>query len=245
MIGQRIIDVFSFARTNGNESWKHSTRFLKDVVNKFSNWIGPYPYPVVTAVEGPANDRIAGMEYPMITLITNAHATERELDGLFAHEVGHNWFYGILASNERTHPWMDEGMNCFFQFRYEAEKYRWNSFLKELPDHIVKATAEEYLFNVLYQINKWPLKSPIETPATDFKSMTSYSSIVYLKAAVWMGLLEASVGKENFNRAFKIYYSQWKFRHPYPEDFRKSMELTLQRSLKDIFDLLHKRGTFK
>ena len=57
-----------------------------------------------------------GMEYPTITLITSPNAEEEEMDGVITHEVGHNWFYGILGSNERDHAWMDEGMNTYFQF---------------------------------------------------------------------------------------------------------------------------------
>ncbi len=96
-----------------------------------------YPWPVVQAVEGPKNLSSGGMEYPMITLITSPEAKAEELDAVITHEVGHNWFYGILGSNERDYPWMDEGINSFYQFRYEAEKYRSNSiFGKSMPKEI-------------------------------------------------------------------------------------------------------------
>ena len=87
-------------------------------------WIGEYPYPRCGSGR-PKNLSSGGMEYPMITLITSPDAKKEGLDAVITHEVGHNWFYGILASNEREHPWMDEGMNTYFQFRYEAEKYRY------------------------------------------------------------------------------------------------------------------------
>ncbi len=240
-----VIDVFSFAKKNGNDNWHQSIKFLKDAVGKFSDWIGEYPYPVVAAVEGPANERTAGMEYPMITLITTPNASEKQLDAVIAHEVGHNWFYGILASNERLHPWMDEGMNSYFQFRYEAEKYRWNSHLPNISEKMVTSTGDEFLLNVLFEINKWPLKVPVETPSSSFSDMRSYLTTVYLKAAVWMGILEASIGKDEFRKAIMVYYSQWKFRHPYPEDFRRSIEETTKKTVQELFALLQKNGNFR
>ena len=63
-----------------------------------------------------------GMEYPTITSISPL-PDEKSLDLTIEHEVGHNWNYGILASNERQHPWMDEGMNTYFDNRYKKIKY--------------------------------------------------------------------------------------------------------------------------
>src|SRR5687767_12742069 len=107
----KTIDVFTYGYKNGNTHWSKSVSFVEDAIRNYSSWIGEYPYPVAQAVEGPANVMSGGMEYPMITLITSPKADEATMDGVIAHEVGHNWFYGILASNERDHPWMDEGMN--------------------------------------------------------------------------------------------------------------------------------------
>ena len=85
------------------------------------------------------------MEYPMITLITCPDATKEYLDGVIAHEVGHNWFMSMLGSNERMHTWMDEGLNSYFQFRYEAEKYRSNSIFGDaIPDDIKKLPADKF-----------------------------------------------------------------------------------------------------
>ena len=76
-----------------------------------------------TAWLGSGSQRAGGgMEYPMITIIGNCSERE-ELDNVIAHEVGHNWFYGILGSNERDHAWMDEGMNSFVELRYMRKQY--------------------------------------------------------------------------------------------------------------------------
>ncbi|MCH8317017.1 MAG: M1 family metallopeptidase [Bacteroidetes bacterium] len=89
------------------ETWKNSVKNINDAVYYYSLWNGDYPYNWCTAVEG-ALGAGGGMEYPMVT-VTGTYA--------IIHEVGHNWFYGILGSNERDHAWMDEGINTYFENR--------------------------------------------------------------------------------------------------------------------------------
>ena len=87
----------------------------------YSLWNGDYPYNFCTAIDG-ALSAGGGMEYPMITVIGEVN-NAKTLDRVIAHEVGHNWFYGILGSNEREHPWMDEGVNSYYENRYMKLKY--------------------------------------------------------------------------------------------------------------------------
>ena len=241
-----LVDVFSYYQPNGNKEWNNSVSFIEDAVTRYSNWIGEYPYPTVAAVEGPKNLSSGGMEYPMITLITSPDAKKEGLDAVIAHEVGHNWFYGVLASNEREHPWMDEGLNTYFQFRYEAEKYRSNSvFGTSLPEEVKKLEADEFLARIMYALNSLPAKPAIETHSTSFTNKDEYGIVVYLKTAIWMSILEASLGKENFLNGVKEYYTDWKFRHPYPEDLKMSLEKGSKQNLGSLFDLINKEGNFQ
>ena len=241
----RIIDVFSWYRPTGNKEWMTSISFIKDAVLHYSNWIGEYAYPMVSAVEGPGNTSSGGMEYPMITLITSPKAPKEELDGVIAHEVGHNWFYGMLGTNEREHPWMDEGINTFYEFRYEAEKYRYNGILGSMiPDRIKKLPAEDFLAAVYNVINQLKTTEPIETPAPAFPSEFDYGLVIYAKTAVWMHILETSIGKQELEKGMQTFFSTWKFKHPYPEDMQASLEQTVGRSLDQEFSMLHNIGSF-
>ena len=84
--------------------------------------MGEYPYEHATAVQS-ALSAGAGMEYPNITVI-GISGTDKALETVIVHEVGHNWFYGQLGSNERDHPWMDEGINSYYEQRYLDEQYK-------------------------------------------------------------------------------------------------------------------------
>jgi hypothetical protein len=241
----RIIDVFSYFRSGAGKQWLHSISFIKDAVLHYSEWVGEYGYPVVSAVEGPGNVSSGGMEYPMITLITSPGATKDELDGVIAHEVGHNWFYAMLGSNEREHPWMDEGINSYYEFLYEAEKYRTNSALGDLiPREIRKKGLDDFLEAIYNVFNQVRTDEPIETPATGFRSESEYGLVEYTRTAVWMYILQKAMGEEGFHKGMRNYFTEWKFRHPYPEDLKASLEEVSHEPLDKVFALLNKSGSF-
>jgi Peptidase family M1 domain len=239
------VNVFSYAQSNGNKQWKNSNSYIKDAVRHYSNWVGEYPYPVVQAVEGPKNQSSGGMEYPMITLITSPGADEEELDGVITHEVGHNWMYGMLGTNERDYPWMDEGMNTFLQFRYEAEKYRANSiFRNSLPKEMKKLPEDEFLSRIYSGLNMLPAKQPINTRSTGFANKDDYGIVVYIKTAIWLYLVEKALGKEVVDKGLHEYFGEWKFKHPYPEDLKAILEKTAGTNIDKLWDLLDKEGNF-
>jgi len=239
----KIIDAFAFHHPDGNKHWEKAVDYIENSVRYYSSWIGEYPYPVAAAVEGPKNEMSGGMEYPMITLITSPTADEPQLDGVIAHEVGHNWLQGILATNERQHAWMDEGLNSYYHFRYEAERYKYNSvFGSSIPDEIKQRPVDEFqaiLYNAVQ--TQIPMEGAIETPSADFKSKDDYGLITYLKTALWMYLLEQQFGKEKVDKAMQAYYNEWKFKHPYPEDFKQVLEKELGQDLTLFFDALKKK----
>jgi aminopeptidase N len=238
----QTIDVFAYHHSKGNEHWDKATDYIKSAVRHYSTWIGKYPYPVVAAVEGPKNDKSGGMEYPMVTMITKPDATELTLDALITHEVGHNWFYGILGSNEREYAWMDEGIDTYYQFRYEAEKYRSNSIFESVLPKEVKQNTEEQFTALLYTaLTKIPMEMPIDTPSYVFLDK-DYSLIEYIKTAVWMYVMELYLGRENIDKAIQLYFNTWMFRHPYPDDLKTAFEKSMGKKLDEYFSLLKQKG---
>src|SRR5215203_290576 len=240
----KTIDVFTYHHADGNKNWVHSTDYVKSGARAYSSYFGEYPYPVVQAVEGPKNEMSGGMEYPMITLITSPDASPMMLDAVITHEVGHNWLMGILGTNERTHAWMDEGIDTYFQFRYEAEKYRFNSIFGEsIPREVKEKSVEDFQAMVYNALSKIPMETPIETPSEQFTGEEEYGLVVYIKTAIWMYFMEQELGKSNLDKAIHAYYDQWKFKHPYPEDMKLTFEKELGKDLTLYFDLLNKKGT--
>jgi aminopeptidase N len=245
--GGKVIDAFSYYHNKKGTIWKNSIDYIKDGVKKYSGWIGEYGYPVVQVVEGPKNNSSGGMEYPTITLITSPDAKEESLDGVIAHEIVHNWFMSMLGSNERAHTWMDEGLNTYFQFRYEAEKYRSNSvFGDAIPKEVKEMPADEFLSVIYNAIDKnLPMQSAMDIPADQFPNSDEYGLISYVKTALWMYLLESAVGKEKMELAVHNYFEKWKDKHPQPSDMQSAFEEAIGAKLDKFFELTKKEGKFE
>ncbi|HYC27797.1 MAG TPA: M1 family metallopeptidase, partial [Chitinophagaceae bacterium] len=238
----RVIKVASYYHPKFSTDWENSIQLIKDALRFRSKWLGEYPYNVASVVQTP-NGSGGGMEYPTITLLNGAG---KELDFVIEHELGHNWFYGILASNERRYPWMDEGMNSYYDDRYTLEKYGNKNIGilegltggkgagKKLPKD-----ENAFALDLVYAVKK---DQPLNTPSEEFNNY-NYNVISYLKTAQWMRDMETYVGKEQFDKAMKAYYEQWKFKHPYPEDFRKVLEAETGKDLSAFFAELDTKNT--
>jgi hypothetical protein len=237
----RIIDVYAFYPPAAKNIWKNSIRFMKDAINTRSKWLGEYPYNVVTAVEA-NTDYSGGMEYPTITSISPL-ADEKSLDMIIEHEVGHNWLYGILATNERDYPWMDEGMNTYFDNRYENIKYPEKE--AEKKEGFIEKKMPDDDQSLIYRMQTTSKKDqPIATRSQDF-SEANYGAIAYYKTGLWMKKLEDFVGRELFDSCLHEYYNRWKFKHPYPEDFKKIVEEVSKKNVDTIFSFLSKKGSLQ
>ncbi|SMC99164.1 M1 family metallopeptidase [Pedobacter nyackensis] len=242
----KVVDAFTYYHNRDSTLWNYSIDYAKDAVKRYSKWIGEYEYPVVQVVEGPKNNSSGGMEYPTITLITSPDAKKESLDAVIAHEVGHNWFMSMLGSNERKHAWQDEGLNTYFQFRYEAEKYRSNSIFGDaIPIEVQALPVKEFLRSIYGALSGIPMQSAIDLPSDKFKSSDEYSTASYLKAALWLYILEDGIGREKMDNAFKLYFNLWKDKHPQPTDLKAAFEQSLGTNLDRYFQLLNQEGKFQ
>lgn len=239
-LASKTIDVYAYHLPKSKEAWTNSIHYIKSAILTKSKWLGEYPYDIVSVVERPGKN-FGGMEYPTITLISTP-GDEQLMDFLINHEVGHNWFYGILASNERMHPWMDEGMNSYYDRKYILKQYGRegirlnvkNEFLdKRIPDDI-----EDVMLRSLIKVKK---DQPIETPSEQFTGF-NYGLVPYSKTAQWMQLLQKEIGNPAFDQMMQAYYQRWKFKHPYPEDFKSVAEEIHNKSLDSVFTLLNEKG---
>ena len=115
-----------YVLTKNAKLWKRSIEYLHDSGYWYSKFYGDYPYNHITAVDGDMSAG-GGMEYPNITVISKADSKDM-LEFVIMHEVGHNWFYGILGNNEREFTWLDEGLNEYSNIRYWEKKYRDREF---------------------------------------------------------------------------------------------------------------------
>ncbi len=191
----------------GGNAWERSTEYVKASIEGYSKRWFNYPYPV--AVNVAAN--LGGMEYPAIVFCGNK-AKGESLWSVTDHEFGHIWFPMIVGSNERVHGWMDEGFNTFINDISTAD-FNGGEYNKPAPDENRRAAV---MTN--------PILEPVmSTPMA--MNERHIGLLVYYKPALGLKLLRSHIlGKERFDRAFRTYIDYWKYKHPTPEDFFRTME---------------------
>lgn len=208
--------AMSFYPKEGNPLWEeYSTRVVAHTLKVYSKYTFDYPYPVAISVH---TDRI-GMEYPMICFNggrprpdgTYSKATKYGMISVIIHEVGHNYFPMIVNSDERQWSWMDEGLNTYLQYLAEQEWEENYPSRRGPPRNIVA-----------YMKGDPSTMVPIMTQS---ESVLQFGNNAYGKPATALNILRETVlGRELFDHAFRHYAHRWKFKHPTPEDFFRTIE---------------------
>ncbi len=242
--GRAPVALYSYVLPSNFKNFRHSIEYIHDAVKYYSRWFMPYPYSSVTVVDGDFSAG-GGMEYPMITVI-NKMPFQTMLEDVIMHEVGHNWFYGLSGSNEREHPWLDEGLNSYAEARYWRTKYRDDLLIRFKKDNkpflnkLVKSFVPDMTFDLIDELAYYSsANSKSDQPpglTSEAFSRSNYGAMVYKKTAVATKMLHAYLGEALIDSAWHVYFRRWAFKHPYPEDLQAVFEEVTGKTLDWYFD---------
>ena len=199
-------------------------------------WFGAYPYETLTVVDPPEDGfGSAGMEYP--TFITGGTIAPlsrwplrkaRFTQDVTLHEFGHQYFYGMIGSNEFEESWLDEGLNTDAEYRSMSLAFGARDFV-ELPGGV--GIGSPALAHGVAASEK--NLDPILRKAWGYASGSSYGVNSYMKVGLFMAQLRNDLGAEVFARAERAFFQQWSFRHPSTADFFDAFERSTGRDLSD------------
>ena len=231
------IECVAIAQEPHASGWQNGAALVADIIKTFSEHYGMYHYPKMVAAD--ARD---GMEYPMITMDGGKEPGYR---GLLVHEIAHNWFYGMVGSNETYRAAMDEGFTQFLTseglrkidgevFKEEPSTSWWRRRFAE-----PKLAKDVRVYNTYISDAANGNDHQINTHSDDFNSALGHGGgyrLVYYKTATMLYNLQYVLGDSLFSDAMKHYVNQWKFAHPYFEDFRNSIIQYTKVDLNWFFD---------
>jgi hypothetical protein len=197
-------------------AWDKSAAYERNVVEFLSSYLWPYPWPQMTALEGPVS--CSGMEYPMLTCIGGPRDT-LSLYSVQVHETAHMWFPMQVGSDERRYAWQDEGLTRFNQAQgmqnffkgYDRERISRDAYLA-----LAGTDSEVALMRPGDQY-------PVGTPA--------YGIASYDKMSTNMSALRALLGNDQFMSAYRTYGLRWSWKHPSPYDFFNTFDALGGRDL--------------
>jgi hypothetical protein len=190
------------------DTWQRMHEWVPEIMRFYSQEYGPYPYAQFTAIQ--AGD--GGMEYPQIVFLTGRRSPQ-SLRGVTAHEVAHQWFYGVLATNEADYAWMDEGFTTYAD----------TEVAHHLNNRPGAANHLNSYLNVIYT-QKLELFERLNTPSDWFETNLGYGIAAYPGGAMVVDMLGGVISDSLRDRWLKEYYRQYQFRHPQPKDIERLAE---------------------
>jgi aminopeptidase N len=223
------VSCIALAQEPHASRWQDAAQFAAKVIEVYSNDFGYYAYPKMIVAD--ARD---GMEYPMLTL---DGGLSPGYYGLFAHEIGHNWFFGMVGNNETYRASLDEGFTQFLTNWCMTRIFGEVKPTKKNPYPFTRMDQTVY-WGYLRDAVKWE-DMPLNTHSDDFNSALHHGGgygHVYYKTATMLYNLQYVLGDELFQAAMQHYFNQWKMAHPYFEDFRNSIINFTHVDLNWFFD---------
>ena len=190
------------------DNWKKVQSKTVQLMEINNQTIGKYPYDQYSIIQGGDG----GMEYAMCTLILG-EGTFDGLLGVIAHEMAHSWFQQVLATNESKHGWMDEGFTSFL------DEYGVNA----ISENKVENPHENAYKNYFYMV-KSGNEQPQTTQPDRYDINKMYSISAYSKGDIFLVQLGYLIGEDNLMKTLKRYYTEFKFKHPTPNDFKRTAE---------------------
>ncbi len=184
------------------KKWENILNVAEKALPYIEKHFGPYPYKQYSFIHGGDG----GMEYAMSTLLSGPG------NGVVIHEWMHNWYQGLLGTNESLYGWMDEGFTTYAEDRV-------NAYLDNKTGFIQKGSYDSYI-----NLAKSGREESLSTHADHYDLNAAYSPAVYSKGAVFLEQLGYIVGETNCDNILLDYYSQWRFKHPNVNDFMKIAE---------------------
>jgi hypothetical protein len=208
---------------------------LKGTLRLFDEWYGPYPYDRITVVDPPHGGFDAGgMEYPtLITAGTTWWMPKGLLvpEGVVEHEFGHQYWYGMVATNEFEEAWLDEGINSYTEVKIMNALYGFDTSTIKTPFATMGEPEQQRLGYISH-----PDVDPIARNAWQYMTSNTYGGITYGKTATALLTLEKIIGEDTMRRAVHTYFMRYRFTHPTGEDFLKTLEEVSGQNLRWYFD---------
>lgn len=203
--------IYKKSTPEAKKSWEQVMDAAYTVLPYIEKRFGKYPYPQYSFIQGGDG----GMEYAMATLLKGPGL------GTVFHEWMHNWYHMVLATNEISHPWMDEGFTTWSSSEVGAY---YNQILKDADPKLQLRVNHQSSYKGYYSLVNSGLAEPMTTFADHYEANFAFSVNAYNKGAIYVEQLAYVVGDSLRNKILMEYYNRWKFKHPTPNDFMRVAE---------------------
>jgi aminopeptidase N len=221
------VRINSYYRSGQKEGGDLALHYARAALHLFNRLFGSYPYTELDVVPTPTN--AGGIEYPGVIVTAQSLYPEQSeyLELVVAHEVAHQWWYGLVGSDQLDEPWMDEALT-----NYCAYIYFQRTTSPEKAQHIKKVAFED-AYRELQQNHS---DRAIGGPVADFRSQSDYVAVVYGKGPLFFDAVRERLGDERFFAGLRLYLERHRYGVAYPEDLIAALEEASGQSIDDLYN---------
>ena len=196
---------------------------LVGAIHELGRRVGPYPYDVLTIVSPPFSAvGVSGMEYP--TLFAGSFGDPlwdripelRLAETTVIHEFAHQYFHGLVATNEQEEAFLDEGLTEYWEIAVAEALYGAESSLGSLWGRRV-SSEDFYALGIETAADR--IREPIRRTPTALYAPRTWGIQVYSRTAITLVTAERLFGRDALDRVFAEYVRRFAFGHPDLEDF--------------------------
>jgi hypothetical protein len=205
---------------------KNVLRYAVQSFQTYSELFGAYPYKELDLAETP--NRASGIEYPgVIAIADRIFGESNELEWVVAHEVAHQWWYGVVGNDQIKTPWMDESLAQYSTLMY---------FEKSAGENIA-ARLRESLFEQPYeQLKSQGRDQPIGLPVASYTAQ-NYTDVIYRKGPLYFDSLRQVVGDQKFIEILQQYYSDNRYSIATPQSWLAAVQKVSGDPQMGLYDL--------
>lgn len=209
-------------------------RIIRETLDRFEKFYGPYPYKTLTVVDPEPDSAAGGMEYPtFITGGTSWFAPQGVylVELVLEHEFGHQYWYGMVATNEFEDAWMDEGINSYTEVKVLDSILGKNTSMLDVDGATLgEREGQRLSYEIVAD------RDAMAQKAYEYVNSNSYAGITYGKTATVLLTLEGIIGEDTMAKAMQTYFMKYRFTHPTKEDFLKTIEEVAGKDLRWYFN---------
>ncbi len=225
-ITDKGIKVRLFIDKKNYKNWEDALLYASRGLDYYGKRVGPYIYNKLTVAIGISG--AGGMEYPGMIIIAGKMSGQKYINRfsnfqemVIVHETGHQWFYGMMGNNEMDEPWLDEGLNSYFEYSYLHDMYKRGGLISLGP---IEINDDDFgLFGYITGIKKSFRDFSATSSASIFNGIysSSYSGVIYAKGALLFRYFEGVVGRKKMDEFFSLYYKSFNLKHPHSDSVYK------------------------
>jgi hypothetical protein len=235
-LGSCSVSVHLVLLDDSDDHWDEVPAVIDSTLLYYGEWYTPYPYEDLWVVE-PVVVSAGGMEYPQFVFSVPDFPFLRILEMVTMHEIGHQWFYGMLGNDEVEEAWLDEGMNTFSELRYMQRRHGFSGNMSRTPDWILELSDQDMSLMTYVTGTLAGEEVPVLSNATEAGDGSHPTGFTYYaKPALFMRMLQRQMGEEDFNQVMSIYFERFMFHHPHTDDFQAIVEEVTGKSWDEEFN---------